>query len=177
MNNKILFLDGDGTIWYPASTKRTLKPHWIYHDETTKNNFLEHLELTPRVKETLTKFKNKGIKIFLVSASPHEKEIAEKELELKLNHFGLENLFDGVFSSDGSNPNGKGQLMLDILKSEGLKLSDALMVGDSYFYDYLAAKNNGIDAFWIENTVAKIPDVFPESIQKISELSDLINIL
>lgn len=177
MNIKILFLDGDGTIWYPASTKRTQKPHWIYHDESTKDNFLEHLELTPRVKETLTKFKNKGIKIFLVSASPNETEIANKELELKLKHFGLENLFDGVFSSDGSNPNGKGHLMLDLIKREGLNLNDALMIGDSYFYDYIAAKNIGIDAFWIENPAAKIPEVLPKDLKKISELDDLIDIL
>lgn len=50
---KIIFLDGDGTLWYPKATKRTQKPHWIYHDPETKDNYLEHLELTPKTKEAL----------------------------------------------------------------------------------------------------------------------------
>lgn len=29
-NKKIIFFDGDGTLWYPKKTKWTKKPHLIY---------------------------------------------------------------------------------------------------------------------------------------------------
>jgi FMN phosphatase YigB (HAD superfamily) len=40
------------------------------------------------------------------------------------------------------------------------------MVGDSYFYDYLASKEAGIDAFFIENSVSKMPDIVPTQYTK-----------
>lgn len=30
---KTVFFDGDGTLWYPKTTRRTRKPWWIYLDE------------------------------------------------------------------------------------------------------------------------------------------------
>ena len=59
MKKKIIFLDGDGTLWYPQKTKRTQKPHRIYCDDKIKDNYLEHLELTPNTKETLQDFKDR----------------------------------------------------------------------------------------------------------------------
>lgn len=177
MKKKIIFLDGDGTIWYPSLTKRTQKPHWVYHDPETKDNFLEHMELTPNVKETIEKLKEKGIIFVLVSASPYAVELANKELEEKLEFFGMQDLFYAYRSSPGDRPEGKGELMLEIIGSLKLTKEDALMVGDSYFYDYLAAKDIGIDAFFIENESAKMPDEIPEDLQFIKEVSDLLDIL
>ncbi|MEI8104007.1 MAG: HAD family hydrolase [Candidatus Moraniibacteriota bacterium] len=177
MKKKIIFLDGDGTLWYPSSTKRTQKPHWIYHDPETKDDFLRHLELIPNVRGTLLNLKEKGILLVLISASPYPTEAADKELRERLEFFDLLELFHSYRSSQGDNPEGKGELMLEILESLKLAKEDALMVGDSYFYDYLAAKNVGIEALFIENTYARMPDERPEDLQTINEVSDLVNIL
>lgn len=177
MKKKIVFLDGDGTLWYPKTTKRTQKPHWIYHDPTTKDNYLEHLELTPRTKETLEVLNEKGISLVVLSANPYAEDIAIKEIKERLEHFGLASLFYAYRSSSGDDPNGKATIILEILSSLGLQKEDALMVGDSYFYDYLAAKNIGIDALFIENTSSKMPDEVPVDLQSIKEVHELLDIL
>jgi len=177
MKKKIVFLDGDGTLWYPKTTKRTKKPHWIYHDPETKDNYLEHLELTPRTKETLETLKEKGIYLVVLSANPYAEELAIKEIKERLEYFGLSSLFYAHRSSSGDDPNGKASIMLEILSSLGLGKEDALMVGDSYFYDYLAAKNIGVDAFFIENSVSKMPDEIPRDLKSIKEIHELLDIL
>lgn len=177
MKKQLIFLDGDGTLWYPSATKRSQKPHWIYHDPTTKDNYLEHMELVPNVKESLLKLKEKGMTLVLISASPYPAEVADKELREKLEFFGLFDLFHSYRSSPGGRPEGKGEFLLEILESLHLTKDDALMVGDSYFYDYLAAKDVGIDALFIENEYAKMPEEIPTDLQVIREVSDLLNIL
>lgn len=177
MKKKIIFLDGDGTLWYPKKTKRTEKPHWVYHDLETKDNYLEHIELTPKTKETLEALNVSGIYLVVISANPYAEDIAIKEIKERLEHFGLVNLFHSVRSSLGSDPQGKAGVMLDVLKVLNLNKEDALMVGDSYFYDYMAAKDVGIDAFWIENSVGKVPEVMPSDLQSIKEMSDILDIL
>lgn len=177
MKKKILFLDGDGTLWYPSVTKRTEKPHWVYNDVKTKDNYLEHIELTSGTKEALEYFYKKGLYLVVISANPYDEETAVKEIKERLNYFGLSELFYTCRASEGSNPNGKVAVMLEIIKELGLAKEDALMIGDSYFYDYLAATENGIDAFFIENEVAKMPEAMPEDLQSIKEVYDLVDIL
>lgn len=177
MKKKLIFLDGDGTLWYPSSTKRSRKPHWIYHDPVTKDRYLEHMELAPNVKETLLKLREKGMILVLISASPHPAEVANKELREKLEFFGLLDLFHSYRSSLGDRPEGKGALILEILELLHLPKNDALMVGDSYSYEYLAAKDVGIDALFIENEYAKMPEEIPNDLRTLKEVSDLLNIL
>ncbi len=177
MKKKIVFLDGDGTLWYPKATKRTQKPHWIYHDPETKDNYMEHLELTPRTKETLEYLNKKGLLLVVLSANPYAEDIAIKEIKERLEYFGLVSLFYTYRSSAGSDPNGKAPIILEVLSSLGLDKRDALMVGDSYFYDYLAAKDIGVDAFFIENSVSKMPDEIPHDIKSIKEVHELVDIL
>jgi phosphoglycolate phosphatase-like HAD superfamily hydrolase len=177
MKKKIIFFDGDGTLWYPKATKRTEKPHWVYHDPLTKDNYLAHLELTPRAKETLTLLHGRGVCLVVISANPYAEEVAVKEIKERLAYFGLTDLFYACRASSGSDPQGKPAIMLEIIKELGLSKKDALMVGDSYFYDYLAAKDAGIDAFFVENEVSKMPDQMPTTIQSIHEVSDLADIV
>ena len=113
----------------------------------------------------------------VISANPYAEDIAIKEIKERLEHFGLVSLFHSVRSSLGSDPQGKAGVMLDVLKVLNLNKEDALMVGDSYFYDYMAAKDVGIDAFWIENSVGKVPEVMPSDLQSIKEMSDILDIL
>jgi putative hydrolase of the HAD superfamily len=177
VKKKIVFLDGDGTLWYPKKTLRAQKPHWVYADAKTKDNYLNHLVLTPGLKRTLRALREKGIHLVVVSANPYDEVAAVKEIREKLDYFGLADLFYAYRSSRGDDPNGKVAIMLEVLNELNLQKSDALMVGDSYFYDYLAAKNAGIDAFFITNTVSKMPEVVPTDLQSISEVSDLRDIL
>ena len=177
MKKKIIFLDGDGTLWYPTSTKRTEKPHWVYHDPLTKDSYLKHLSLTPGTKEALEVFKGKGIYLVVVSANPYAEEQAVKEIKERLDYFGLNELFYSCRASAGDDPNGKVAIILDTIKKLNLTKEDALMVGDSYFYDYLAPREAGIDAFFIENEVSKMPDEIPTDMQTVKEISDLVDIL
>lgn len=177
MKKKIIFLDGDGTLWYPTKTLRTQKPHWIYHDDKTKDNYLEHLTLAPGVKETLQAFYDKDIYLVVISANPYAEDIAVKEIIKKLDYFGLTDLFYKVRSSAGDDPEGKAEVILEIIKELKIDKSEALMVGDSYFYDYLAAKKIGVDSFFIQNEVSNMPEVMPEDLQSIAEISDILNIL
>ena len=48
------------------------------------------------------------------------------------------------------------------------------MVGDSYNYDYMAAKDIGVDALWIENTVSRLPEFTPGDLKSIKELGELL---
>jgi beta-phosphoglucomutase-like phosphatase (HAD superfamily)/predicted kinase len=173
MKKKIIFLDGDGTLWYPKKTKRTEKPHWIYDHPETKDNYLEHLELTPDTKETLEKLKDLGVYLVVISANPRAEHMAVPEIKERLEHFGLTSFFYSVRSSLGSDPKGKAEVMLDVLNTIGLGKEGALMIGDSFVYDYLAAKEVGIDALWIENSVSKLPEVMPTDLKSIKELSDV----
>ena len=174
---KIIFFDGDGTLWYPRSTKRTQKPHWIYHDPEIKDVYLEHLELTPRTKEALEYLSAQGVYLVVLSANPYAEDIALAEIKERLEYFGILNLFYAYRSSDGNDANGKSSIILEILDTLGLDKQDALMVGDSYFYDYLAAKNIGVDAFFIENDISKMPDELPTDLKSIKEVYELVDIL
>lgn len=177
MKKKIIFLDGDGTLWYPKATKRTQKPHWVYHDIATKDNYLEHLELTPRTKATLEMLHRKGVKLVVISANPYSEEAAINEIKERIDYFGLTDLFYTCRSSQGDDPNGKVAVILETIDRLGLAKEDALMVGDSYLYDYLAPKEAGVDALYIENNVSEMPDSIPKDLQSIKEVSDLLDIL
>lgn len=177
MKKKLIFLDGDGTLWYPSSTKRTKKSHWIYSDPATRDNYLEHMELTPKVKEALLKLNGKGITLVVLSASPHPTEVANRELREKLEFFDILKFFDSYHSSPGDRPDGKGALMLKLIESHKLTKKDALMIGDSFFYDYLAAKDVGVDAYLIENQSSKMPTEVPEDLQVLREVIDIMDIL
>jgi FMN phosphatase YigB (HAD superfamily) len=67
--------------------------------------------------------------------------------------------------------------MLQVLKDLKLHKEDALMIGDSYVYDYLAATEVGIDAFWIENTISTMIEAPPSNLHKIQEVEDIVEIL
>ncbi len=135
------------------------------------------MELALNVKETFLKLKKKGIIFVLISASPYPAEVADKELREKLEFFDLLKFFHSYRSSPGDRSEGKGELVLEILESLHLTKDEALMVGDSYFYDYLAARSVGVDAFFIENESAKMPEEIPNDLKVIKEVSDILNIL
>ena len=175
-NKEIIFFDGDGTIWYPKSTKREKAPHWIYSDKEIGNNYLEHLVLVPSILTTLKKLKKLGLFLILLSTHPHPPKEADILLKGKVKHFKLENIFDEFYTSRDY-PEGKGELILKVLKKKHISKSKALMIGDSYRYDYLSAKRVGVDALLIESKYMKHPPR-GRRIQKIIKgLEDIVEIL
>ena len=177
MKKKIIFLDGDGTLWYPTTTKRTERSDWIYNDPLTKENHLVHLSLTPGTREALKVLKEKGIYLVVVSANPYSGKKAVKEITNRLDYFELSDFFYSCRASVGGDPNGKVPIILDTIKELNLTKEDALMVGDNYFYDYSAPMEAGIDALFIENGVSKMPDEIPTDMKTIKEVSDLVDMI
>jgi phosphoglycolate phosphatase-like HAD superfamily hydrolase len=177
MKKKVIFLDGDGTLWYPKKTKRTEKPHWIYEHPETKDNYLEHLELAPKIKETLEFLKSKNILLVVISANPRGEEVAVNQIKDRLNYFDLAKYFDNVRSSRGDDSKDKARVFLEELEKFNLQKEDALMIGDSYKYDYLSMQEIGVDAFWIKNSLNKMSDEEMLNVKSIDEVSDVLDML
>lgn len=175
MKKRLYLFDADGTLWYPKSTKRSIKPHWIYKDPETKDNYLEHLILTPGVAELLPKLYEQEVFIVIVSAHPGAHDHAMTEMHTKLAHFGLIEFIHSYHITPGDDPHGKTSAIREVISELGLKPSQAVMIGDSYFYDYLGARDVGIDAYWIQNPACKVPETFPEDLTTIAEISDLLS--
>lgn len=177
MKKKVIFFDGDGTLWYPKATKRTQKSHWIYKDPLIMNNYLDHLELTPGTKQALEVLKNRGIYLVVISANPYVQELALADINERIVHFGLTDMFYSYHASPGDDPTGKSIVMLNVIEELGVSKSDALMIGDNYFYDYLAAQNIGVDAFFIDNAISAMPETLPVNFRTIKDIEDLVDII
>lgn len=172
---KIIFFDGDGTIWYPRASKRSKAPHWIYSDESIGDNYLAHLILTPLALATLKKLKKMGIMLILLSTYSYLPKEADILQEAKIKHFKLEEIFDDFYTSRDKRL-GKGEAIVRILNKKHIPKSQALMVGDSYRFDYLSARKVGVDAFLIKSDYMKHPP--RKKIQHtIGGLGDLVGII
>ena len=77
-------------------------------------------------------------------------------LNNKVKHFGLDKIFDHIYSARPF-PWGKGKVMKSILKKLRMPKSKALLVGDSYVYDYLSARKVGIDCVLLKTPYLEIP--------------------
>ena len=175
-NKKIVFFDGDGTIWYPKDTKRRKAPHWIYSDKKIGNNHLKHLVLTPSALVSLRRLKKLHIALVLLSTHPHPPKEADVILKRKVKHFKLEELFDDFYTSR-DNPEGKGEVILKVLRKKHIPKSHALMVGDSYRFDYLSAKKIGVDALLIKSEYMKQPPRGRKIEKTVNGLKDIVKII
>ena len=95
---KIIFFDGDGTIWYPKRTKHEKNPIWLYRDKRFKNH-INHIMVTPTTINTLRKLKKLGIINVILSTHPHPPKEAEVIINHKVKHFNLKDLFDEVYAT------------------------------------------------------------------------------
>ena len=173
MNKEIIFFDGDGTLWYPKSTRYSEKPHWIYLKSKNADDHYKHLVIIPTVLSTLKKLKKIGIITVLLSTHPHPPKEADAIINHKTKHFKLDELFDEIHATREYHGS-KGEFIEKILKERKLSKSKALMVGDHYHWDYESAKNVGVDALLIESkymqkiirsrrikrTIKKLSDIF-----------------
>jgi FMN phosphatase YigB (HAD superfamily) len=164
---KIIFFDADGTLWYPKTTKKDKHPVWIYKDKRY-TKYEQHLELIPSTLSTLKELKSLGIIMIILSTSPRTTKKAKQILMKKVRHFNLEEFFDEVHATKEI-PSSKGEFIENILKERGLSKKSALMIGDSYKWDYNSAQSKGVDAVLVktnyetqavgENLINKLSDI------------------
>lgn len=169
MKKEIIFFDGDGTLWYPKRTKRKRHPIWLYNDKRFRNH-ANHLILTPSAISAIKRLKNMGVITIILSTHPQTPKEADTIIHHKIKYFGLDKLFDEVHATRKP-PESKAEFMLNILKKRKIPKSKALMVGDSYKWDYKISRENGIDALLVESeyepkkmqikrTIKKLSDIF-----------------
>ncbi len=168
MKKKIIFFDGDGTLWYPKKTKYSKHPVWLYKDKRFKNH-TNHLMMIPSVLSTIKKLKQMGIITIVLSTHPLPPKEADAIINHKIKHFELDKLFDEVHTTREYSRS-KGEFMLKILKERKIPKSKALMVGDSYKWDFEPAKKNGIDALLIESEYEPMKKQVKRTIKKLSDI-------
>jgi len=173
VKKKIVFFDADGTIWHPKKTKYTKHPVWLYRDRRIKNH-AKHLIMTPSALSTIKKLKQRGIITVILSTYPQPPKEGDLLIEHKVKHFKLEKLFD-EFHATRPYPESKGKMMLKILKKRKIPISKALMVGDSYKWDYQPAIKRDIDALLIESKYEPMKNQIKRTIKKLSDILKYIS--
>jgi len=168
MKKKIIFFDGDGTLWYPKKTRYSKHPVWLYKDRRFKNH-TNHLTMTPSALSTIKRLKRMGIITIVLSTHPHPPKEADAIIKHKIRHFESEDLFDEVHATR-EYPGSKGKVMLKVLKRRKIPKSKALMVGDSYKWDYKSAKDIRVDALLIESEYEPMKSRLKGTIKKLSDI-------
>lgn len=171
---KIIFFDGDGTLWYPKQTKRQQQPQWVYTDPTTASDPLQHLVLTPSTLETLNQLKAQGIKLVILSTHPQPAEEASLVIQNKVHHFSVHGLFDEIHATRPYEAS-KGEFMVEILARKKIPKKYAMMVGDMYDWDYYPARKNGITAVLIDSAYRKEHPHGKKIRRTIPEMKDVLN--
>lgn len=174
MKKKIIFFDGDGTLWYPKKTKYKEGPWWIYKLPEKSKEHNKHLMMTPSTLQTIKKLKKKGVILIILSTHPHTPKEADAIINQKIKHFKLDGLFDEVHATREYHGS-KGEFIIKILKERKIPKSKALMVGDSYNWDYKPAKDKGIDALLIESEYMKKFTKDKRILKTIKNMKDILN--
>jgi FMN phosphatase YigB (HAD superfamily) len=112
------------------------------------------LVITPTTLSTLKTLKKQGIYLVILSTHPHLAKEAKIVLTEKVMHFKLDRFFNEVIATR-EDPSSKKQYILRTLKKLHLPKPAALMVGDSYKWDYLPARQAGIDPVLLDSVYRK----------------------
>jgi len=171
-HKKIIFFDGDGTLWFPKKTKHTIKPHWVYKDSSIKNP-LEHLVLVPGALKTLQELQKRKILCVVLSTHPTSLANAQKVLEKKVSYFKLQKYFIEIYATE-EYLESKGEHISSILSKYKMPKASALMVGDNYSWDYKPAKKVGVEAVLIESDYMK-KDKRLTTVRNIENILDFCN--
>ncbi len=169
---KIIFFDGDGTLWYPKKTKHKKHPVWLYRDKRFKNH-MDHVVMIPSALSTIKKVKNEGIITVILSTHPHPPKEADAIMRHKIECLKLGELFDEIHATREYHES-KGKFMLKILKERNIPKSEALMVGDSYKWDFESATKVGIDALLVESDYEPMKHQIKRTIKNVSEIFEYI---
>ena len=114
----------------------------------------------------LKKIQKQNVKQFVLSASE------ESLLKNSIHFYKLGSLFDGVYGVDNLNAAGKETLGTVLFETEGLKLSETLMIGDTE-YDYVVAKHIGCDVILIAHGHINYNRLLKTGVPIVSSLSEL----
>jgi putative hydrolase of the HAD superfamily len=126
-----------------------------------------HLQVYPDVEPTLSRLRDKGLKLGLVTNS------FKQDLDYVLGELRLEKWFDAIACIDSCNctkPN--KEIFLHALNKLGVKPRESLFIGDSVVYDYEGALNVGIKPLLIDRE-----GIIPNRYDKISSLTELLIIV
>lgn len=173
---EVIFFDGDGTLWYPRTSLRTRKPHWVYLDESIADPIAE-MVATPKAEATLRQLGEYGIRRVLMSTSPLEEEEALAHRKAIAKHVGLLDLLDDINVAPEV-ANGKGQRIAAWLLRNDVAPERALMVGDTYQWDIVAANDVGVEGLLLDSEhEAEVIRRNGMTDVVINELSDIIPLL
>ena len=164
-NTKAVIFDGDGTLWWPAGADKSSRPDSIYKGDRVERHSHNNLSLVDGVYDFLKNLRARGYKIFIVSAHPVPGPEALEELKAKIVNLNIKRLVD--------DRNGKTYVIRDIVRDFNLDARNVYMVGDSYYYDYEAGINAGVNSFFIKNDYCKQPVPLPDDVQVIDNVTDL----
>lgn len=123
------------------------------------------------VLEFLEKAKDQNIITVILSTSPHPKKKANKLLKSKIDYFQLNEYIDEYYATDDY-PESKGEYIERILIKKQIDKSNAIMIGDSYKWDYKSATDIGVDAILIESKYEDETTEANHRVQSIVELED-----
>lgn len=173
---KVIFFDGDGTLWYPRSTLRTRKPHWVYLDETITDPITE-LVATPTAITTLQQIGELGIVRVLLSTSPLEQLEAFEHRKTIAKHVGVFDVLDDICIAPEV-VTGKAEKIKMWLQEHKIDPKHALMVGDTYHWDIVAAQSVGVEGLLL-NGEHDLKATQDETIVDIviDDLSDVLSLL
>lgn len=168
---RIVFLDGDGTLWYPRVSRNTKPPHWVYDQPRA----LERMTLVPKARQALRRLRLMRVLLVLVSTHPFSARHSRRVLMKKVRHFGLMNIFEHIVATP-TTESAKASAILRILARHRIPRGQALMVGDSYRWDYEPARTHQIPALLIESRYAPSFSVVGRSarIASVASLPDYI---
>jgi FMN phosphatase YigB (HAD superfamily) len=150
---KVVFFDGDGTLWYPRQTLRSELPYLVYTDPAIADPIAEFIA-TPNTADTLSILGACGIRRVLLSTSPLKESEGIQHRKKILHHVAIHELLDDVYVAPDY-PSGKSEMLVRLLGSFGLQPEDALMVGDNCEWDFHAAQSVGVDAALIASDYEK----------------------
>jgi len=115
--------------------------------------------LVPGALEFLEKY-SKRVKLFIASSTP------EEELRYLVKARGLQKYFRGMYGA----PSKKSEIVLKIMKEEGVEKKEVLFVGDSAA-DHTEAEKAGVQFMGRVANLADCP--FPEGVKTIKDLNEL----
>lgn len=123
------------------------------------------------ISEVLKKLKNGGKKLAVVTTD--DPKITHKCLK----ELGIEDLFDRIYTDDGTNPvKPNPGCALEFLREFNIPAENALMVGDT-MTDMRFAKNAGISAMGVGGTEDSRERLKPYAVAVIPDISHLIDII
>ena len=109
-----------------------------------------------------------------LSTHPHKRAEADRHMASKIDHLQLKSVFDFVYTARPY-PWGKGKVIESVLKKRKIKKTHALLVGDSYVYDYQSAKMVRVECILIRTESVKIKFLKRLMGRTITETNEIIN--